>query len=301
MQFADTGTYKVKVTVNGCTSSETSAKVSLNPLPFVAILANPTDSVCSGEPVIFTAFPNNYGGTPAYKWFVNAQAKGTGNTFTTTSLNNGDIIRCDMTENTKCSQPYTDPSNDIKMTVLPWLAPVVSITASPSGPVKSGEYITFTAATTDAGNNPAYQWKRNGKDIVGATGSTWSANTLNDNDSISVEIMSNYKCPQPPAAVSNGIVVKVLSGINDHLQSGKLTLYPNPNTGHFILDGTLLTDTKMDIAIINAIGQKVYAGSITFLNGKLHTEIEMSEIAGGIYMLLLYAESGVESIRFRVK
>src|SRR5690606_12021212 len=196
MQFGDTGSYKVTATANGCTSPEGSVQVGLNANPFVVIFSNPADSICQGDPVLFTALPNNHGGTPAYQWKVNAQNVGTGTVFNTTTLNDGDVILCEMTENTKCSVPYKDESNDIQMTVLPWLAPSVIITASPTHPLDEYEYVTFTAVTTDAGNKPTYQWKRNGQDIVGATGSIWSANTLNDNDSISVEIISDYKCPQ---------------------------------------------------------------------------------------------------------
>ncbi|HEY9176783.1 MAG TPA: hypothetical protein VIN07_03790, partial [Flavipsychrobacter sp.] len=200
MQFSDTGKYYAIVTVNGCTSPKDSIRVVINPLPFVVITANPADSVCQGDPATFTAYPNNHGGTPQYQWYINNQLAGTNPVLTTTTLNDQDIILCRMTDNTKCSAPYTDESNDITMTVLPWLAPSVSITATPNRPLKPWEYVTFTATATNAGNNPVCQWKRNGVDVVGATGSVWSANTLNDNDSISVEIVSSYKCPQPPAA-----------------------------------------------------------------------------------------------------
>ncbi|HEY9176111.1 MAG TPA: T9SS type A sorting domain-containing protein, partial [Flavipsychrobacter sp.] len=301
MQFGDTGTYKLTTTVNGCTSDTGTASVHINPLPFVVILANPADSICQGDRVNFTALPNNHGGTPAYQWYVNGQASGMGTVFSTTALNDQDVVRCDMTENTKCSAPYTDPSNDITMNVLPWLGPTVSISVSPNRPLKENEYATFTAIATNAGNNPQYQWKRNGQDIVGATGSVWSANTLNDNDSISVEVISSYKCPQPSGALSNGIVVKVLTGMAGLSEVSGLMLYPNPNNGNFVLKGEALTSDVLKIEIINAMGQVVYRGEVVTENGRLHKEINVPDISSGIYLLKLQGRESTSTLRFTVQ
>src|SRR5690606_17410982 len=122
-QFGDTGSYSVTATANGCTSPAGTAKVYINANPFVVIFSNPADSICLGDPVLFTALPNNHGGTPIYRWMINGQTTGTGSVFSTSSLNDGDVINCEMTESTKCSVQYMDASNDIEMTVLPWLAP----------------------------------------------------------------------------------------------------------------------------------------------------------------------------------
>ncbi len=287
MQFGDTGTYQLTTTVNGCTSDTGRASVHINPLPFVVIFSVPADSICVGDRVNFTALPNNHGGTPAYQWYVNGQALGSGTVFSTTALNDQDVVHCDMTENTKCSTPYTDPSNDITMNVLPWLAPSVSISVSPNRPLKENEYATFTATATNAGNNPQYQWKRNGQDIVGATGSVWSANTLSDNDNISAEIISSYKCPQPPGAVSNGIVVKVLTGVAGLSEVSGLMLYPNPNNGKFVLKGEALTADVLKIEITNAMGQVVHKDDVITENGKLYKEINLQQVSAGLYMLRL--------------
>lgn len=301
MQFGDTGTYKLTTTVNGCTSDTGTATVRINPLPFVVIFANPADSICQRNRVNFTALPNNHGGSPACQWYVNGQASGAGAAFSTTTLNDQDVVRVDMTENTKCSAPYTDPSNDITMNVLPWLAPTVNISVNPNRPLKEYEYATFTATATNAGNNPQYQWKRNGQDIVGATGSVWSANTLNDNDSISVEIVSSYKCPQPTKAVSNGIVVKVLTGVAGLNNKSGLILYPNPNNGKFVLKGEALTSDVLKIEIINAMGQVVYRGKMEAGNGRLHKEINLSDVSPGIYLLKLQGQESTSMLRFTVQ
>ncbi|HYD22782.1 MAG TPA: T9SS type A sorting domain-containing protein, partial [Flavipsychrobacter sp.] len=160
--------------------------------------------------------------------------------------------------------------------------------------------VTFTATAANAGNNPKYQWKRNGQDVQGATGAVWSANTLNDNDSVSVEIVSNYKCPQPAGAASNGIVVKVLATVGGLKGVGELTLYPNPNNGKFILKGKIPSGEALRIEIVNALGQAIYNDNIISL-GIINKEINLPDIAAGIYLLRLQSENDVSSIRFSVK
>lgn len=301
MQFGDTGTYKATVTINGCTSPADSVAVQLNPKPFVVILSTPMDSICNGDPVAFTAYPNNHGGTPTYSWYINNQLITTGKPFSTTALNDGDIIRCEMTENTKCSTAYTDSSNDIKMTVLPWLAPTVSITANPTTPLKENEYVTFTATPVNAGLNPDYQWKRNGNDILGATSNVWSANTLNDNDSVSVEVFSKYKCPSPTSAHSNGIRVKVLTDVDDLSAAGSMRLYPNPNNGKFVVTARCKTGDTIKLSIINAAGQVVYREDILPDSNKLHHEIDVQQLATGVYLLRMATDSGDSVLRFVVE
>ncbi|MCB0698968.1 MAG: T9SS type A sorting domain-containing protein [Chitinophagales bacterium] len=294
------GSYHVSVTVNGCTSAEDSVAVTVNPMPFVVIYPN-KDSICTGGSVIFTALANNSGGTPTYKWYVNSQYVGaTGVTYTTSTLNHLDVIRCDMTEYTMCTNNVTDASNDVQINVLPWLAPSVSITSSPTGIVKEGVYINFTATTVNAGLKPLYQWKRNGADVIGAQSNIWSANNLNDNDSISVEIVSNYLCPQPTTAVSNGIKVKILTSVGDIVGAESLVLYPNPNTGKFILSGKL-NNGRYELSVVNTLGQNIYTGTADVATSEIRHEIKMPEVASGVYLLMIKDDVGNRStVSFRV-
>jgi len=231
IQFSDTGWYYVSASVNTCTSEPDSIRVTLNPLPFVAIAASPGNTICSGEPVQFTAYANNHGGTPAYEWYINGIATGNAaSIFNTSTLNNGDIVRCDMVEHTKCSAPYTDASNDITMTVNPWLAPAVSITADAGPSLFPNEPVNFTATAMDAGSSPKYQWKRNGIDVQGATGAVWGANAnfLSDGDEICVLITSSYACPRPDTMLSNCIKLQIRVGVDDIVNNKNIKIYPNP-------------------------------------------------------------------------
>ncbi|MCB0698477.1 MAG: T9SS type A sorting domain-containing protein [Chitinophagales bacterium] len=295
---SNAGKYYLTVTVNGCTSPVDSVQVLVNPQPFVVIVPS-RDSICDGQQVNFTSFPNNHGGTPTYQWYLNAQLVSTGTTFSTTTLKQGDVVRCDMTEYTKCLNSFTDPSNDVSVTVMPWKAPSVSITANPTTPLKPYEYVTFTAVATDAGNPPLYQWKRNGADVIGAQGNTWAANTLNDNDRVHVEIKSTYLCPLPTAAASNDITVRILTSVGDVEDEHKLSLYPNPNNGTFVLSGKVDGREELYIDIINALGQKVYSTTVIPDKGTFRKEINLNNIANGTYLLRVQSSELIKTLQFR--
>src|SRR5690606_11607509 len=302
MQFGDTGTYSVTATVNGCTSPAGSVVVNMNAVPFVVIFPTPGDSICVGEPASFTALANNHAGTPQYQWYVNGFPAGTNSpAFSSSSFNNGDIVRCDMTEYTKCNTAYTDASNDVEMKVLPWLAPSVSIIANPNRTLEIDEYVTFTATVVNGGNAPQFQWKRNGQDVQGATGPQWSANTLNDNDSISEEIVSSDRCPQPTDAQRHGIRVRVLTGICDVAANSGLTLYPNPNNGSFRVKGMVGTNNDLQIEIVNTIGQKIHEETMKPANNRIDTQIQLNGVSSGIYFIKVHTGLRVAIIQFHVE
>lgn len=301
MQFGDTGTYTATVTVNGCESSPTDITVRINPVPFVVVLPTPGDTICVGEQVTFNALPNNHGGTPSYQWYINnLPQSATGATFSASTLNDKDIVRCHMTENTKCDGAYIDESNEIEMKVLPWLAPSVTISADPTTPLEPDEYVKFTAVAVNAGVLPEYQWKRNGADVLGAKSAIWSANTLNDNDSISVEVISTYRCPQPPTAQSNGIRVRVLTGITETLNKADLQLFPNPNKGSFTITGHNYRDNKLVLSVINTLGQLIQTEDITLKNNSFSKTINLGNVASGIYYLRISSEEQIDILKFKI-
>jgi parallel beta-helix repeat protein len=76
--------------------------------------------VCEGTQVTFTATPDNGGGSPAYRWFVNnvEQTGETSSTFSYTPSNN-DTVRCELTSSEGCVNNPVVNSNSITVEVLP--------------------------------------------------------------------------------------------------------------------------------------------------------------------------------------
>ncbi len=302
LQYADTGWYRVIATANNCVSAPDSVYVKANPVPFVVISAN-KDSICQGDAVQFTALPNQHAGTPVFVWKVNGTTTGTGLVYNTSALNDGDVISCSMTENTKCSAPYTDQSNDVTMSVLQWKTPAVSIVAAPNTPVKVGQQVMFTASPVNGGILPKYQWKRNGNNVQGATGAIWSASTLSDNDEICVEMTSSYMCPQPATVKSNCINVKILTGIYDNQLAGMVSLHPNPNNGRFVLSGQVLQTITgaVKIEVLNTLGQVVHKDELETEGGRIYKEIQLPQVANGTYMLRVYNTDISHTMKFNVR
>ena len=74
--------------------------VNANVTPSVSISANPAGSICAGTSVEFTATANNLGGgTASFNFKVNGSSvqNGASNTYTTTTLANGDAVTVEIT------------------------------------------------------------------------------------------------------------------------------------------------------------------------------------------------------------
>jgi hypothetical protein len=171
--------------------------------------SNPT---CSGTSVTFTATPTNGGTAPTYQWQVNGANAGTGSTFTTSTLANGDVVKCIMTSNLSGVTGSPATSNTITMTVNPSVTPTVTVTPSQTT-ICSGTSVNFTSAITNGGTTPAYQWKKNGTNIGGATSSTYSSSALANGDLITLQLTSNAQCANPASVTSTGVTMTVNSAV----------------------------------------------------------------------------------------
>lgn len=192
-------------------------------------ISSSSNPSCGGSLVTYTALPVNGGASPAYQWFVNNIAQGTGaNTFTYAPANM-DTIRCILTSSTSCI--FNNPvESDSVIQVVSAFFPV-SIIISPSmNPVCLGQTVLYTATATNAGPAPIYQWAINGIEVG------INANTLNhvpsDNDTITCEVTSSYSCATGNPALSNVIVMEAGTALPASIQ---ITASANP-----VCNGTLV-------------------------------------------------------------
>lgn len=124
------------------------------------------------------------------------------------------------------------------------LTPAVSIAiTSGSNPTCSGASVTFTAYPTNGGASPAYQWKKNGSPIAGATSSTYTTSTLANGDVITCTMTSSLSCASPATVTSAGITITitsslapsvsiaVTSGSNPTCSGASITFSANPVNG----------------------------------------------------------------------
>ncbi len=183
-------------TNNPATSNSITITIATPVTPAVAIaITNGSNPTCPGIGVTFTATPTSGGTTPSYQWKVNGTNVGTNsNTYSTTTLTNGQVVTCVLTSSIACVTSPTATSNSIAMSVTAASSPSVTIAqTSGSNPLCAGESAIFTATVTN-GNSPSYQWTVNGSN-VGTNSPTYSTSSLTNGQVISCSVTSTNSCP----------------------------------------------------------------------------------------------------------
>ncbi len=192
---------------SGTVTSNTITLTITNPVTPTSSITASNTNICSGTSVLFSAFGSNQGPAPGIVWKINGNTVATsGGTYSTSTLQNGDVVNVTITSSLACVSPSTVTSNSITMTVNPSVTPTISITASNTN-ICSGQSVTFTAATTNGGTTPSYQWKRNGSN-VGSNASTYSTTALSNGDIITCVLTGSLPCGNTPLT-SNGITMSV--------------------------------------------------------------------------------------------
>jgi len=192
-------------------TSEISNSIVIDELPIVVpsinISSDVGTTICDGTAVTFTATATNEGSSPVYTWFLNTVALvQSGSTYVTSSLLDGDVIECGITNNDACAVPSSVISNNIAMTVIPVEVPIVGISSDAGTPLCEGTNVTFTASVDNAGASPSYQWEVDGS-IVGTNSDTYADATLVNDAVVTCTITSNAPCPSTPSATSNSVTM----------------------------------------------------------------------------------------------
>lgn len=204
----DQDSISVVMTSNsGCASPATDTSgvvITVNPnvIPSVQIASNPA-TICFGDIVTFSVIDSTGGGTdPSFQWQVNGITTGGDQNSISTAFSPGvNQVRIEMTSNATCPLVATvfRVENIIGNAKK---SPNVGIAAD-QNPICIGETVQFTVTdSTDAGNDPSFQWYVNGT-IVAGDQTSFTTTSLNDNDSVSVIITSNETCPDPTTDTAN--------------------------------------------------------------------------------------------------
>jgi PKD-like domain len=163
----DIVTCDINVTGGSCLTSNiaSSNAITVTVLPSlsaaIAILASSTN-ICAGTSTTFNATSTNGGNSPVYQWKVNGLNVGVNsNSFTTTNLNNGDIVNCTLNSNAACVSNPISLSNNISIIVNAAPNPSLIVNASNNN-VCQNTPITFTATASNTNGATIYQWQLNG-------------------------------------------------------------------------------------------------------------------------------------------
>ena len=229
----NSSTYSTTTLTNGqtvtCVMTSNLAGVTGNPAPSNAItmtinsavppgisiaLTSGTNPSCAGASKTFTASATNGGTTPAYQWKVSGTNAGTnGATYTTTSLTAGQIVTCVLTSNLACASQTTATSNGITISNATAVTPSVSISiTSGTNPSPSDASVSFTAAATNGGTSPSYQWKVSGVN-AGTNSAIFTTTALTNGQIVTCVMTSNVACASPAAVTSNAISMTVTGAL----------------------------------------------------------------------------------------
>ncbi|EAY24439.1 conserved hypothetical protein [Microscilla marina ATCC 23134] len=267
-------------------------------------------TICSGgTPALLTSTTAASGGNGSftYQW----QSSGDGTNFSNVSgatsatyqppaLSQNTYYRRTATSGGGCGSAN---SANVLLTVNAPQAPTVSITSDDAdNTIAPGTKVTFTAAPTNGGTSPTYQWKVNGTDVSGATAATFEKTDLSNGDKVSVMMTTSASCVSSNTATSNEISMTVSSGgggptaLPNQPSQAQLSVYPNPSSDKVILKFTGKVSQSLEVYILDDLGR--YLATHT---GKLSAgvfTIPVRYLPKGIYLFKI--RLGKETILKRV-
>jgi hypothetical protein len=185
---------------------------TLTPAVALAITAG-SQTICNGSAVTFTATPTNGGTSPTYTFRVNGTPvqNSSSNTFTSSSLSNGNVVDVSMTSNATCAIPTSVSSNSFTMSVGSLFTPAVSISSNLGTTVCSGVNVIFTPTPVSGGGSPSYEWFVN--NVSQGLSATYTTSTLANGDLVSAVMTSSLTCASPTTASSNTLTMTVTPSV----------------------------------------------------------------------------------------
>jgi gliding motility-associated-like protein len=190
---ADAASYAVVITGTCGNLTSNAATLTVNTAP--AITGQPANlTLCAGTSATFTVTATGTGLT--YQWRKNGAniAGATGASYTINNITIADAANYDVVITGTCA---TVTSNMASLTVN--AAP--AITSQPASVTQcAGTNVTFTVTATGAGLT--YQWRKNGTNIGGATGSSYTINNIAAADAGSYTVVVTGTCGNLTSAIA---------------------------------------------------------------------------------------------------
>ena len=195
--------------VGNAVSNPVSIAITPTNPPIVVSVSPATVNTCAGTPIAFKAITANAGSDAVYQWQVNGVNNGTNSpSFTSSALQTGDKVTCTVNSNIICSI-NSATSGTASINITAYTTASVSIQPSVGGIVCSGTNISFTAAATNQGSNPIYQWQVNAVN-AGSNSPTFASSTFADGDVVTCSLTNTSSaCLTASTVNSNSIKLNI--------------------------------------------------------------------------------------------
>jgi hypothetical protein len=200
-------------------------------------------------------------------------------------------IACDQYGNV-----YVSDANNRRIRVASVLGSISITLAGPTS-VPTGTPITFTA-NASVTSGVIYQWQKNGSN-VGTGGTTYTNPTPANGDVYRCIQTVTPVCGSAFDVISNSITVNVYgpapfdpASVVDPSVQTEVVLYPNPVRESFTIAATNLPDGPAAINVYDQMGKVVVSRSIAVTNGRLAEQVDMSGMAGGLYLVVVTDSNG---------
>ncbi len=159
-----------------------------------------------------------------------------------------------------------------------------------------GDVVTLNSTATD-GN----QWyfipdeETDTTAIAGATAPSYDATELG---TYYVVVTSPNNCSATSASITFDCSIN-----NEEVVAlqNSLDIYPNPNSGTFILEFESAKNQDFRLSIVDILGQVVYQETLSDLAGQHQQQISLSDIGAGIYIARLQVEKQVIYKKFIIQ
>ena len=265
-------------------------------VPSVVVAASAT-SICSGQQVTFTATPTNGGTAPNYDWQINGSSVGTNsNTYSSSQLQNNNVVKVIMTSNAQCASPGSATSNLINMVVGTAVSPTISISGLTT--VNQNQSTILTASINHGGSLPSYQWQdstnlHGWQNIGGAINSTLNYIPTLTGNKVRCMLTSNAPCAALSSVTSSPLVftVSTVTWVEPVPSNNYgVSFYPNPVGETLVVDSLKLLDGWTSLEIYSLDGK---SRIITVnISNQTRVTVPVSKLASGLYVVLLKRRAG---------
>jgi hypothetical protein len=381
--WSNSGSYTITCTIqygaNACvTNTSINSTNSLNitvqtQAPAGLAIQASNSVICQNDVDTFTANPSNGGSSPHYQWMVNGINVGTNSAiFTSSALNNNDIVTCFITSNSSCAVPDTATStNSVTVTVNPnpsadagndtsvcagspvilngtgngncsWKPSVglsdsnsctptcttntsriytLTITSANACTATSHVAISINSGTTPSPNDSITSISNSGNGFiacfknssVNATSIHWDFGDTTSSNINSpchiyrgcgpyiVTLTAYNECGSTADSNSIQFAVSCPTGINEVPIVQNLTIIPNPSSGLFTVNFNVDQEKQVQIQIYDVVGRVIQVEEPVNVNGFYSKQINLSNVAKGVYILQLKESGQTENRKIEIQ